>query len=129
MQRIIRTSLLMFLLALVCALFCSCGGTTVYYDYREIENLVIIETIGIDSSPSGVTVTVCSGTALDKTAPRIIKATAPTIAQALDAIQHDPSASSPFYSHVDHIVIGEQAAAEGVARYLDYKFRTTVIRV
>ena len=128
MQRIIRTSLLMFLLALVCALFCSCGGTTVYYDYREIENLVIIETIGIDSSPSGVTVTVCSGTALDKTAPRIIKATAPTIAQALDAIQHDPSASSPFYSHVDHVVIGEQAASEGVARYLDYIFRTTEIR-
>lgn len=105
-----------------------CSSSTIYYEYREIEKLELIRTIGIDKETEGVTITVCSGIGLSGAEPKIIKKTGKTIAEALDNIQNNPAGREPFYSHVDHIIIGEDAVKDGIGDYLDFVFRTTEIR-
>lgn len=109
-------------------LLSSCSGMTFYSDYREIDQLELIRTIGIDETEGRVTVTICSGLGLEGGQPTIIKVTAETVSRALEEAQTHSLKNYASYDQVENIVLGEQAA-KNMGKYLDYAEREISLRM
>ena len=106
-----------------------CSGSTMFSSYREIEDLEIIRTIGIDYAPGGVDVTACTGLTGTDTAPRIYEKQAASIGSALNQLQKLPLGKSALLSHLENLIIGEKQAQEGIGDFLDYMERYSETRL
>lgn len=113
--------------ALLClTLLTGCSGGSIYSNYREIEQLMIVQTMGFDLAPAGYTVSVSTGGA---SKPVRMAAEAGSISLAENKLQDYSAAEQIFYSQVSYIAIGETAAKEGIGHYLDFVERAAQIRL
>ena len=48
--------------AINCLMLCSCSGGSIYSNYREVEQLMMIQAMGFDRCDGGVELSVSSGT-------------------------------------------------------------------
>jgi len=119
----------LFIIGVALALLTGCAGAGVFADYREVEQLEIIRTIGIDKGPEGVTVTADTGVEEDGRAPKLFRTAAPTLSAALEQLQETPRGRRMVFAHTEQVVIGETAARAGLAGYLDYIERATEMRI
>ena len=119
-----------FLYALVMSLtLTGCSGSTIYSNYREIENLEVIRTLAMDGSEKGVTVTVGSGIGLDKSQAHIYERDAETLAVALDDMQNMAIGKETIFSHTEYILLGEDVAKSGIYDCIDYVIRASEMRI
>ena len=100
--------------------FSGCGGTSIYANYREVETLDLIHAVGVDKSGGEISVTACSGKGKDDIEPTLFKNTAKSLARALDELYKSSSKEDVLFYHTEHFVVGEEAAREGINKYLDY---------
>lgn len=110
--------LLVFMTAAI-ALTGGCGRS-IYSNYHEIEQLKLIQTIGIDSSQEGVTLSVSSGSNFADSESVRISQTGASITSAMDMIQNYSAYEDLFYSHVKYVIFGQNAALDGILGYLDF---------
>lgn len=122
-----------FIPTVICLFFCvalsGCSGATIYSDYREVADLEIIRTIGIDKSESGVIIIASTGTELSSQSPKMFRAEGASITDALRNIQTTPMGQSLYFAHTEHLLIGEEAAKDGIASYLDFVERISEMRL
>lgn len=100
---------------------------------REIENMTLMRTLGVDAKGQGVTVTVSSGVqskGAEKGSepPQLFSQEAETVSGACLAMQRDGEAYI-FYGHVGQILLGEELARRDVAEPLDYVERDIEMRL
>ena len=95
---------------------------------RELEQLLLIETLGIDA-PSGTVFLSAGGTTDDESAPVTLSARGATVAQALDSLHGSAYEEELFFRHTQRIVIGEKAAAKGIGGYLSYICQSPDVRL
>ncbi len=120
----------LYLLLIVFALAALTGcSSRVASSIREPDELDLIQTIGIDKSEEGYYVTISTGMGLNNAEPRIRGGEGPTINAALDVMKKLSGGHEPFYSHADHVIIGEDAAKEGIIEVLDFIERDSEIRI
>ena len=117
------------LLALSLLALPGCSGTSIYTNYHEVEDLELIRTVGVDKAANQVEVTICSGVGLSGSAPKMYTNRARTLSTALSVIQKEPVGKEMYYAHTEHLVIGEEAARNGMEEYLDYVERSPEIRL
>ena len=118
------------LLTICVAFFLSgCSGATIYSDYRELETLELIRTVGIDVTENGIKLTVGTGVGIDGTSTRVYQKESDTLSRALDELQRDFVKEDAFFAHTEHIVIGEEAAKKGIQGYLDFIAREMEMRL
>lgn len=124
-------------LILGCSLVClsGCGKTgTVYSNYRELESMELILSLGFDSTREGVRLSVAGGAAGDEgngPSPQKITrlATAGTsITAAMERIQDFATKEELFYAHTQYVLMGENYARTQLAMILDYLQGTTGVR-
>lgn len=107
-----------------------CENGNLYSDMREIDQLELIQTIGLDAAEDGyVTATAASGVSIGSGSSTVLENTSRTVARALREMQNYTSKKYIFYSHVRYLLIGEDAARAGLGRYLDYVERTVDVRL
>ena len=106
-----------------------CSGSSIFSNYREIENLEIIRTIGIDSTPGGVDVTACTGLTGTDSGPRIYEKQAASIGSALNELQKLPLGKVALLSHVENLLIGQDQAEDGIGPFLGYMERYSETRL
>lgn len=104
-----------------------CAGMAA--NYREIEQLTLIQTMGLDSSGGGVLLSLASAGDAEGNAPRLFSASGSTISEAMDRIYNRSFEGEIFCAHVRQVLIGEKAAEEGIEDYLNYICSSPVIRV
>lgn len=109
-------------------LLSSCSGLTFYSDYREIDQLELIQTIGIDESEGQVTVTICTGIPTEGGEPMIIEVTAESVSRALEEAQTHSLKNYTSFDQVKNVVIGE-GAAKNIGKYLDFVEREISFRL
>lgn len=117
-----------------CALLCGCGDG-IGSNYREIEQLLVIQAMGFDKSEDGLTLSVSSGSggmggqseASQETVR--MRATADTLLTAQEIIEDHSSSEELFFDHTSYIVIGRAAAEASVVPYLDYIERNDAFRL
>ena len=123
-----RSRLLPLLLAPL--LLCSgCSGSAVWANPRQLEQIQLIQTVGVDADGDDVRLSVSTGKPMGDEAPLRMTQAAPSLELAMDRLQSYAANASLFYAHTRFLVVGEDAAAAGVAPYLDFVSRDSDMRL
>lgn len=94
---------------------------------REIEDMELIRTLGVDGAgETGVAVTASGGTSREET--EVVTGEAGTISAAVLELQGEGS-SYLYFGHVTQLLLGEELAARGVMPSLDYVLRDVEMRL
>ena len=119
------------LLALVlCAgellLFAGRGGLR--GNYREVEELLVIQTMGLDKTLGGVTLSLAAaGDSEDKVAR--MEADGVSISAAMERIRGYAYEEELFCPHIGRLLIGEKLAEDGIENVLAYISRSPELRL
>lgn len=106
---------------------CSASGS-IFANYREIEQLQLVQTLGLDGDDRELTLTVATGKPLDGSKPTVISRTARGLVQAITGIQDYSASEQIFFPHVQYILLGEDYAKNGLRDILDYVERDVRLR-
>lgn len=121
-----RTLLLLALALLQVLLLAGKGG--VHANYREIEQLLVIQTMGLDDTGAGVTLSLAAAGDSER-GPRRLRAEGMTISGAMEHIYRYSFEEELFCAHVDRLLIGEKAAENGLESTLAYLTRAPEMRL
>ena len=106
----------------------SCAS--VYSNYREMEELLVIRTMGLDAAEAGIVLSLASGADNERgKAPVRLRVTGASIASAFDQAQNYSFEESLFFSHISAMLVGEDAAKRGVGEYVNYICQAPRIRM
>lgn len=106
------------------------GCGSIYSNYRELEQIKVIQTMGLDYIPSGVQLTLssASGGSGDGNA-LCLSGTGSSISEAMEQIRNYSCEDDLFFSHINQIIIGEDAARQGIDKYLNFICHSPEIRI
>ena len=116
---------------LVLSLFPPLSGCTlsVYNNYRELERLQVIETVGFDAAEDGgVALSISAGRNASGREPVRASATARSVTEAMQELQDLSRSDELFFYGTGCILIGEAAASE-TARWLELVARSDSLRL
>ena len=103
------------LVLLICAaellLFAEGGGLR--KNSREVDQLLVVQTMGLDDFPGGVTLTLAGSADEDKGVPRLT-ADGVSITAAMDRIRGYSYEEELFNPHIGRLLLGEKAAEKGL---------------
>ena len=121
----------MLFLFLAAALTVVIGSSGISADYSEVADLELVRTIAIDRDGEKLTLTACSGMGLEDETALISSIDADSLASAVNLLRRSGSRREPFFAHVEHLVIGEDALknGNGISPYLDYISRSLETRM
>ena len=112
-----------------CALPALSGCSSIYSNYREIQQLMVVQTMGIDREKGGVQVSMAAAAEASGGGPRQMSAQGSTITAAIDRAYKLSYEEEIFFSHVNHLLVGEAAAEEGLDAFLDYVSQSPTMRI
>ncbi len=112
------------------SMLCLSGCTlTVYNSYRDIENMEVVQVVGLDASgEEGVTLSVATGADASGREPVRLTQEASSLDGAMRAMEQLSGPGYLFYSGTGAIVMGE-GAAEEAERWLDAVARSKELRL
>ena len=105
------------------------GCKTIYNNYKEIEQLLVIQTMGLDEQGGGVLLSLASAAGSSGSQPRRLSAAGESITTAMERIYNYSYEEQLFLSHAGQLIIGEEAAEAGIDDYLGYISRTPAMRL
>lgn len=118
------------LLIIICMLPSLSGCGSIYSNYREMEQLLVLRTLGFDYSEGGVTLSLASGADEAHGGSPIRLAVADTtVSAAFDRAQNYSFEQSLFFPHISGVLIGEASAARGVDELISYICQSPRLRV
>lgn len=117
------------LLIIICSLPSLSGCGSIYSNYREIQQLMVVQTMGIDREKGGVQVSMAAAAEASGGGPRRMSAQGSTITAAIDRAYKLSYEEEIFFSHVNHLLVGEAAAEEGLDAFLDYVSQSPTMRI
>lgn len=130
MKKRILTFILLTAIALTTLTGCSASGS-IFENYRDIELLRPIQTLGMDLTDDGATslsVSVGPGAGPDQK-PILMTARGPSITGAISRLQDYSASEDLFYSHIKYAILGEEAAKGAFQHYMDYMERSPYTRL
>lgn len=119
----------LFFLIIMGMLLSLSGCSGIYSNFREVEELLVIQSMGLDDSPEGVSLSLASGAMSDGSSPVRLHAAGVSVTSAIEHILNYSHEEELFLSHIGHVVLGEEAAKKGINQYLFYICRSPVIRI
>lgn len=124
-----RTRALALLLA--AGLLCNgCSSGAISTNYRPVEDLMLIQTIGVDLAPEGVCLSASTGRAGENEPPKRMTQAGGTMLAALGQLQDRTPNAELFYAQTSYLLLGEEAAAAGeLTPLLDFIARNPDMRL
>ena len=117
------------LLIIICFLPALGSCSSIYSNYREIQQLMVIQTMGIDQAQGSVQVSMAAAADAAGDGPRRMTARGSTITDAIDRAYRLSYEEEIFLSHVNHLLVGEAAAEERLDTLLDYVCQSPTMRI
>ncbi len=100
-----------------------CSGTTIFSNYREVEDLELVRTICVDKAGDGVNVLICTSPTGEEAKLRMFERSAESVATGLAKLRKTSTGKEALLSHTENLLIGDAEAARGVGACLDYVVR------
>ena len=117
------------LAAAMALLLSGCGaGRGLYSNYRPIEELQLVQTLGIDADGEALLLS-AAGRPASGGAPETVFRRAASLPEGLDALQERTPRGSLYFAHTRNIVLGQDCAARGLGGVLDYVERDVSTRM
>ena len=134
------------IIAVVClaALLSGCSGGSVYSNYREIEQLMVIQTMGFDYAKSGVRLSASSGSDSaggggggnakggeqgGSAQVARLSAEAESFSLAKERMQDYSAREDLYFAHTSYIAVGGESAKKSVMPFFDYIERSPELRL
>lgn len=125
------------------ALLTGCSGGSIYSNYRELEQLMVIQTMGFDWEENGVRLSASSGSdsagggggtesgaeQSGSASVARLAAEAPSFTLAKEKMQDYSAREDLFFAHTAYIAVGGESAEKTVMPFLDYIERSTDLRL
>ena len=121
-----RRALALGLCALQLVLLTRRGG--VRTNYREVEDLLVVQTLGLDGQEGGLTLSLAAK-ADGEQGVRRMKAVGSSVTAALDRIRAGVYEEELFSSHAERLLVGERAAEKGLDAFLAWLERSPELRL
>ena len=100
----------------VALLLSGCAGKQHFGNHREIDQLVLVQTMGVDRTEDLFTVTISTAAEEGQV---LLKTPAVTLSRALKEMQDYTEKKYIFYGHTRHLLLGPSVLAHDLARCLD----------
>ena len=94
--------------------------------YREIDQLVLVETLGVDRADDLFTVTAATAAQEGRV---LLKISAVTLSRALKEMQDYTEQKYIFYGHTRHLLLGPEVLRDGFARCMEFVERDGELRM
>ncbi len=104
-----------------------CGG--IHTNYREIQQLMVVQTMGLDREEGSVRVSMAAAAEASGNGPRRMSAAGGTVSTAIRRAYELSYEEEIFFSHVNHILVGEAAAQEDMDSFLNYLCQSPELRI
>lgn len=104
-----------------------CGG--IHTNYREIQQLMVVQTMGLDQEEGSVRVSMAAAAEASGNGPRRMSAAGGTVSTAIRRAYELSYEEEIFFSHVNHILVGEAAAQEDMDSFLNYLCQSPELRI
>ena len=134
------------IITVVClaALLSGCSGGSVYSNYREIEQLMVIQTMGFDYAKSGVRLSASSGSDSaggggggnakggeqgGSAQVARLSAEAESFSLAKERMQDYSAREDLYFAHTSYIAVGGESAKKSVMPFFDYIERSPELRL
>lgn len=104
-----------------------CGG--IHTNYREIQQLMVVQTMGLDREEGSIRVSMAAAAEASGSGPRRMSAAGGTVSTAIRRAYELSYEEEIFFSHVNHILVGEAAAQEDMDSFLDYLCQSPELRI
>ena len=107
-------------LLLSCFLFSTgCAKSSLFSNYRPIEQLKLVHTIGFDSHEDGLELSICGGEQDGQGLIRL-SCTGKNISDCLGKLQNYSEQSELYYAHTRYVIVGEDYARQGLGDVMQY---------
>ena len=112
-----------------------CSGGSIYSNYRDIAELLVIQTLGFDLSDAGVRLSVSAegstgaGKDNEGKTPVRLSVDAQSMTEAQDALQHYSGGLRLFFGHTAYIVLGANVLNTDTAQFFDCIERDAAFRL
>lgn len=118
------------IIIIVCITLSGCGlRGGIYANYRAVEDLLPVQTLGVDGGDGCVTLTVSAGQQESGGSPLVLSRSADGLLAAMDAAQDHAMRGELFFAHTQQIVLGRPYAEAGVGALLDFVERDVHMRL
>ena len=122
MKRIIAT-----LTALNLIFLPGCG---IYANYREVEDLLVVQTMGLDWLPGGVNLSLSAAARGEAgNAPVYLEGSGLSVTAAIDKARSSSFEQELFFANIDNLLIGRETAERGIEDHLAYVCQSPVLRI
>lgn len=118
--------------ALLCAsLLLPLGGCgpSLFSNFRELDALHVVQTLGVDSVPGGFSVTVSTGNAGKEQPLAILSGSGDSILNGVESVRDYSPKEELYFSHVHYALLGESAAANSFMDFVGYIERSPRLRM
>ena len=106
---------------------CGCG---VSEQRREVEQLLIIQTVGVDYAPGGMKLSLAAASGREQAEPPpALTGSGPTFSAALERIRDASVEEGLFTGHMRGLLVGEEAAVHGLEDLLGAVCRSADLRL
>lgn len=117
------------ILPLLCLLplLSACGS--LYAERREVEQLRLMETLGLDPAGGGVLLSLAASAGPGGEGPLLCSGTGAGVSEAMDRLQDASLEDRLFCGHLQHILLGEDYARRGLENLLSAVCRSSDLRL
>lgn len=118
---------LLLVLLLLAPLLSGCGS--LYAQRREVEQLRVMDTLGLDPAPGGVVLSLASASGVGGGDALCCSAAGASVSDAMERLRDRSLEELLFCGHLQHILIGETAARQGLEGFLAFVCRSSDLRL
>ena len=104
------------------------GRGGVRTNYREVEQLLVVQTLGLDGKEGGVTLTLAAKGDSEQGVRRM-KAPGSSVTAAMDRIRASIYEEELFSAHAERVLVGEKTAEAGLDSFLAWLERSPEMRL
>lgn len=104
-----------------------CACSPVSPDYREIDRMQVIRAVGLDEKDGTVTLS-AAGTAPGEQ-PKVFSAQGVSVTDAIENMRAQALGGELLFSHIGHVLLGEDSAKNSVGPYMTYICQSPDIRL
>ncbi|MBR5343827.1 MAG: hypothetical protein IK149_08020 [Oscillospiraceae bacterium] len=97
---------------------------------REVDQLLVVQAMGVDAAASGVRLTLSSAAGSESGSPPMrLEGSGTGVVEAIERIRAGANEEDLLCAHIGHLLIGEETARRGIGPCLDYLCRTGDLRL
>lgn len=117
------------LLLLLCLAPMLTGCGSLYNERRELETLRLAETLGLDPAPGGVLLSLAASSGAGDETPCCFSGVGASLSEALEALRRRSLEAELFCGHLQHVLVGEAFARQGLDALLAAVCRSSDLRL